>query len=190
MPIEPALISSKSRLHECPDNLFNYFNQKYNLTIDVTATAENAKLPRFLTKEDNCLEQSWKSERAWSNPPYGRPLNPCKPHCKKISCEKRGWHIAEYEAGCGEFVEKAYTEVHRGGCELAVLLLPVRTGVKWWFDYVRRATEIWWIEDRIKFIGNKDPAPFCSTVAVFMPIQLPEGFQFQHWLKKEEFEHL
>lgn len=38
--------------------------------LDVAAAAHNAKAPRYWTRDDNGLAQSWASERAFCNPPF------------------------------------------------------------------------------------------------------------------------
>lgn len=39
-------------------------------TLDVAAAAHNAKAPRYFTRADDGLAQSWEGERVWCNPPY------------------------------------------------------------------------------------------------------------------------
>lgn len=39
-------------------------------TLDVAAAAHNAKAPRYFTRADDGLAQSWAGERVWCNPPY------------------------------------------------------------------------------------------------------------------------
>lgn len=82
-------------------------HQHFAFSIDVAASAENAKLPRFYTRADDGLAQSWAGERVWCNPPYS---------------VIRPW------------VEKAWQEV---GAELVAMLLPAnRTEQTWWQDLV------------------------------------------------------
>jgi phage N-6-adenine-methyltransferase len=49
---------------------FDPLHARFGFTIDVAASAENAKLPRFYTREDDGLLQDWTGERVWCNPPY------------------------------------------------------------------------------------------------------------------------
>ena len=49
---------------------FDRLNQRFNFSIDVAASAENAKLPRYFTEEASGLEQSWAHERVYCNPPF------------------------------------------------------------------------------------------------------------------------
>lgn len=77
--------------------VFAELHRDHRFTIDAAASAKNALLPRFWTRHDNALEQSWRGERVWCNPPYSR-LTP--------------------------WVLKAWSEMLRGGCELVLMLLP------------------------------------------------------------------
>jgi phage N-6-adenine-methyltransferase len=86
---------------------FGPLHERFRFTIDAAATAENARLPRFWTAEDNGLDMTWAEERVWCNPPHSNV---------------RPW------------VEKAWAA---GGKELAVLLVPAnRTEQAWWQELV------------------------------------------------------
>lgn len=54
-----------------PDDLFRWCMGQWGpFTIDVAASATNAKCRRFFTKADNGLFRSWDHERVWCNPPF------------------------------------------------------------------------------------------------------------------------
>lgn len=53
-----------------PPELFAQLQSEYGFTIDVCAVAHNAKLPDYLTPEDDALSCSWAGERVWCNPPF------------------------------------------------------------------------------------------------------------------------
>lgn len=77
-------------------------------TLDVAAAPHNTKAPRFFTRADDGLSQSWAGERVWCNPPYSN---------------LHAW------------MEKAWFEyiTTRG----IVMLLPAnRTEQKWWQELV------------------------------------------------------
>lgn len=83
--------------------VFDPLHERFRFTIDVAATATNAKLPRFYSLEDDGLAQSWAGERVWCNPPYSS-IEP--------------WII------------KAHAEMD---ADLIVMLLPAnRTEQGWW----------------------------------------------------------
>jgi phage N-6-adenine-methyltransferase len=77
-------------------------------TLDVAAAAHNAKAPRYFTRADDGLAQSWAGERVWCNPPYSK---------------------------IGDWVIKAWEE--RDESRGIVMLLPAnRTEQKWWQEEV------------------------------------------------------
>jgi len=49
---------------------FYPLHERFEFTIDVAASAHNAKLPRFYSLEEDGLAQDWSGERVWCNPPY------------------------------------------------------------------------------------------------------------------------
>ena len=51
--------------------------------------------------------------------------------------------------------------------EVAVFLLPARTGTGWFHEYCLKANEIRFIRGRLRFSGSKNNAPFDSMVVVF-----------------------
>ncbi len=50
--------------------LFHPLNDRFHFTVDVAASKENTKLPRYFTIEQDGLAQSWAGERVWCNPPF------------------------------------------------------------------------------------------------------------------------
>lgn len=85
------------------DRLFG----QYRLTIDVAASSENAKLPKFYTETDNGLKRSWACERVYCNPPY---------------------------SDIAPWIRKAWTERL---ADLIVMLLPAnRTEQAWWIELI------------------------------------------------------
>jgi len=55
---------------ETTPEVFAPLHERFRFTVDVAASKENAKLPRFYTLEDDGLAQDWSGERVWCNPPY------------------------------------------------------------------------------------------------------------------------
>lgn len=116
-----CLLSSKSNEWETPIDLFEALNSEFGFTIDAAATSENAKLPRYFTQSDDGLSKSWKGERVWCNPPYGREI--------------------------GRWIEKAAT----CDADLVVLLIPARTDTKAWHEFILNKAEVRFIRGRLKF---------------------------------------
>jgi phage N-6-adenine-methyltransferase len=99
-------VDDRAILHEH----FYPLNAKYRFTIDAAASAENAVLLRYWTKEDDALAQRWTNERVWCNPPY---------------------------SDMATWVKKAWAEMYNGGCELIVMLVSAnRTEQGWWQQHV------------------------------------------------------
>lgn len=113
--------------------VFGPLHERFGFTLDVAATPDNTKCPRFFTEEDDGLAQSWAGERVWCNPPYSNI---------------RPW------------VEKAMNE---GAAELVVMLLPAnRTEQGWWQDLIepyrdrREGLRVEFIRGRLRFINPGD----------------------------------
>lgn len=123
---------------ETPPEVFEPLDAEFHFTLDVCATAENAKCARYFTEEEDGLKQDWDGV-CWMNPPYGREI--------------LGW------------MKKAVEESRKGAT--VVCLVPSRTDTRWWHEYAMQADEIRYVKGRIRFVGAKDPAPFPSAVVVF-----------------------
>lgn len=63
------------------------------------------------------------------------------------------------------WMKKGWEEWRKG--KTVVFLIPSRTDTKWWHLFCMKATEIRFIEGRLKFKGAKNNAPFPSAVVIF-----------------------
>ena len=135
-----VLYSSKEEKWATPQDFFDKLNDEFHFTLDVAASPDNAKCANYFTEEQDGLAQSWGGHTVWCNPPY----------CRKT----------------GLWVKKAYEEHQRTGCTV-VMLLPSRTDVRWFHDYILGKAEIRFIKGRLKFGGNKNSAPFPSIVVIY-----------------------
>ena len=133
-----AMFSSRSDNWETPQYLFDVLNAKYHFDLDVCASKENAKCPRYYSIKDNGLVQEW-GGCCWMNPPYGRTI--------------------------GRWVQKAYESSLNGAC--VVCLLPARTDTKWFHDYVLPYGKVTFLRGRLKFGEAVNSAPFPSMIVVF-----------------------
>jgi len=136
--MNPVHFSSESREWSTPQELFDEYNARYHFDIDVCAAPENAKCPKYYSKEDDGLAQEWRGV-CWMNPPYGREI--------------------------GAWVRKAF-ETAESGRGTVVCLLPARTDTSWWHDYAMKG-EIVFLRGRLKFGGAKNSAPFPSAIVIF-----------------------
>ena len=135
-----VLYSSKEEKWATPQDFFDKLNDEFHFTLDAAASPDNAKCANYFTEEQDGLTQSWEGHTVWCNPPY----------CRKT----------------GLWVKKAYEEHQRTGCTV-VMLLPSRTDVRWFHDYILGKAEIRFIKGRLKFGGNKNSAPFPSIVVIY-----------------------
>lgn len=153
----PQQVQARGTLEAADDRetrpaVFDALQERFGFTVDVAATADNAKLPRFFSPARDGLAQPWDGERAWCNPPYS---------------DIRPW------------VEKAWAEDR---AELVVMLLPAnRTEQGWWHDLVEPfrdrpgsplTTEF--IRGRLRFIAPgddevrpNDRPPFGSVLLIW-----------------------
>lgn len=142
--------SSATDLWATPQSFFDALDREFGFELDVCASPDNAKCPRYFTKEDDGLAQEWTGV-CWMNPPYGRAI--------------------------GLWVEKARRSGLAGAT--VVGLLPARTDTRWWHDYIwdetthrpRPGVEVRLVKGRLKFGGAKNSAPFPSAVVVFKGVQ-------------------
>lgn len=122
--------------------VFAALNREFGpFDLDVCATAENAKCPRFYTEADDGLTQPWEG-RVFMNPPYGRFI--------------------------GRWMRKARQEGARGAT--VVCLIPARVDTAWWRDSAREASLVRIFPGRLRFGPLDSPAPFPSALIVFGPL--------------------
>lgn len=133
-----------------PPNIFKRLHEEFDFTLDVAASKEQHVVPRYFTKEQDGLKQSWAGERCFMNPPYGRDI--------------------------AKWVEKANYET-MDCCPLVVGLLPVRASTKWFHDHVLLNAEIRFVKGRLKFGSKKksaklQPAPFASMIVIWRNLEI------------------
>jgi phage N-6-adenine-methyltransferase len=131
-------LSSMTDQWSTPPETYAALHSEFGFTLDVCASAANAKCAAYYTTDDDGLAQDWGLNVCWMNPPYGRTI--------------KLWMRKAYEAS-------------QAGATV-VCLVPSRTGTRWWHDYSMKG-EIRFIKGRLKFGGSKNSAPFDSAVVVF-----------------------
>jgi phage N-6-adenine-methyltransferase len=100
------LIRASADDRATPPEVFGPLNKRFHFTIDVAASAANAKCERCYTAEDSGLTKSWAGERVWCNPPYSHP-------------------------NLGRWIDKAWQQ--HEAAELIVMLIPAnRTEQDFW----------------------------------------------------------
>lgn len=151
--------SSKTDDWATPQSFFNRLDNEFNFTLDPCANELNAKCPKFFTKDDDGLTQSWAGERVFMNPPYGRVI--------------------------GDWVRKAYEEAQNDNT-VVVALIPARTDTKYWHEYVMKAKEIRLVKGRLKFGDGRNSAPFPSAVVIFEKRESEEFPQLSTMINYDE----
>jgi len=134
--------SSEKHDWETPQQLFEVYQSRYGLNLDVCANEFNHKTEEYFSKFDDGLSRDWSSYRCWMNPPYGRAIK--------------------------DWVRKAYEESQNGA--IVVGLLPSRTDTSWFHDYIYGKAEVKFLRGRVKFLeGGKErhPAPFPSMIVIW-----------------------
>lgn len=90
-----------------PQDAFDVLDKRFKFTVDVAASAQNAKVSRYYTEAEDGLFQDWNGERVYCNPPY---------------------------SSIYPWVKKAWNSTNAG---LVVMLLPAnRTEQTWWQELV------------------------------------------------------
>lgn len=133
------MFTSNTPEWETPQDLFDSLNAEFAFELDVCATFENNKCPKYFDIKEDGLKQNWRNWGGykWMNPPYGREI--------------------------GKWVERASI------MGKTVALLPARTDTRWFHDYIynKLKVEIRFIKGRLKFGGSTNSAPFPSMIVIF-----------------------
>lgn len=148
--------SSKSNNWSTPDWLYKQLDDEFHFQLDAACTKDNCKCKKGLTFIDiahnSICGPNWyeyyeddgttKIKSIFCNPPYNN---------------------------LEQWIEKGY-EASKCGCTVVFLLPTTKLDQKWWHNIVlKHASEIRFIEGRVKFGGAKSAAPFPSVVVVFKP---------------------
>lgn len=137
--------NGNGREWETPPELFKQLDDEFRFTLDPCATAQNAKCPRFFTEEQDGLFESWRDERVFMNPPYGREV--------------------------ATWTKKAVREVTYANA-LVIGLLPASTDLEWWHRDVVGHAEVRYIRGRVRFLTGgpyRASGFFASVIVVWRP---------------------
>jgi len=124
------LLSSNKNEWGTPTDLFTDLDNEYDFTLDPCGY-NGRKLKEDMKTNDiresgiDGLKMSWKDERVFVNPPYGRELK--------------------------HWVKKCYDE--RDNAEVIVLLIPSRTDTSYFHNYIYNCVDkLIFLRGRLKFI--------------------------------------
>lgn len=164
----PIRKGEKSRSDwETPAGFFELVHRKFNFTVDAAASRENAKLPRYLTEENDALSFHLFNERVWCNPPYGRGAS----------------------TGLEDWILKFRQWADEGS--FVVALLPANTGSAWFGDLWAQADILEFLIGRIQFVGSTSSNPGDSVLAIFRPgPRVLHRAEAYGWYWKEELADL
>ena len=132
--------------YKTPPEIYNKALDHLNLTcftLDACCSDNNIPaLIHFNKGINDGLTESWEPY-TWCNPPYNE-------------CEK--------------WVKKAYEEVKKDNCFVAVLLLPARTETKYWHEYILNNPncQIQFLKKGYKFLNkhNQEMGVFKNALAL------------------------
>lgn len=102
------------------------------ISIDLAASASNAKRGRFITKEQDSLKTEWCFVGiGWLNPEF---------------------------SNIGKWAQKCWDSWTMWGMK-TLMLVPASCGSNWYRDYVYRKAQTVFLNGRIQFVGSTDPYP-------------------------------
>lgn len=132
-------------LWQTPQAIFDHYNQRFDFTTDVAASAENRFCADHRSEKFDGLLTGWGNAN-WCNPPYSN-ITP--------------------------WVRKAIEQMKLG--RLTVMLIPADTSVQWFKLAYLHCTECHFISGRLSFINAETKKPVSgnnkgSVVFVFDPL--------------------
>ena len=68
--VEDIYAGSRNDEWRTPQELWDKLNAQYHFSVDLAASRENSKCPRFFSKEDSFLKQYNVDGVCWLNPPF------------------------------------------------------------------------------------------------------------------------
>ena len=107
---------------QTPDNIFQPLNNEFHFQIDLAGSQINKRCERVFTKTDDTFKQNWQGI-CWLNPEF-----------KTVK----------------KWVKKAYEDSEKFNSTIVVLVLS-KTNTNWWRDYVMKAKEVRFINQKIRF---------------------------------------
>lgn len=125
--VSRVMFTSERDDWETPTDLFNKLNEEFHFTVDLCASDENHKCPKYYTKENDGMTADLTGEVVYCNPPYGAQAT------------------LQWVKKCAE--AKA----------TVVMLLPARTDTRAFHDYIYNKAEVRFLRGRLKFTrGGSD----------------------------------
>jgi len=124
-----------------PRNFIEAVEKRFGpIALDLAASADNAKAPKYFTQADDALSQDWSKLDGllWLNPPFA--------------------DIAPWAKKCAASAS-VRTRI--------ILLTPASIASNWYWDHVRANAIVYAISPRLTFEGTEDPYPKDLMISVF-----------------------
>lgn len=180
------MFSSEETEWQTPPEIFDPISAYFGgFTLDAAASQANHLVPVYYSM-DGLMKQHFSTPNrvrsvegdglsgSWAVDGYGHlPTTETAIMGAKVWCNPPYSRETKEHPGIDSWVKKAATEVRRGGVEVAALLLPARTEVQWFQNWVAPYATVVFITGRVRFIGpdgkRQSSAPFPSLIAVYRP---------------------
>lgn len=144
--------SSKKDDWGTPQWLFDKLHSEYKFTLDLCATEKNALLPRYCEN----IQSGMLTDKEWND---SIPID---------------WQNDVFFCNppYGRQLPKVLAAIpsHSSG----IVLLPSRTGSKWWQEFTKKCEWCLFLSGRITFKGAAYPAPF-DSILMGIGIKRPAG---------------
>lgn len=142
--VNKVVYSAQSDAWATPVDFFRACDARYGpYTIDVAASAANAKCARYIDAAQDAMVTPWgaSGDAAWCNPPYGRTIT--------------------------HWISRASDTINaEDGPDHITMLLPARTDTRWFWVATEMAAVVF-VPGRLAFGDGKMPAPFPSMLVLF-----------------------
>lgn len=125
MPDAPISHGDTKQDYETPLEFIEAVEKRFGrLTVDLAASAENAKASLYFTENDNALDQEWPEGLLWLNPPF-KDIEPWAAKCAWDASPRRR----------------------------ILMLTPASIDALWYAKHVHHKAAVLAVSPRIQFVG-------------------------------------
>ena len=135
-----AKMVSINQEYETPDKLYQILYNEFHFQCDLAGSLTNHKHKHYFSIEDDAFKQDWYGIN-WLNPPF-------------------------YTVG--KWVRKAYEDSEKYHSTIVMLIL-VKSNTNWWRDYVMKAKEVRFINQKLQFKNTEQGLRFPACIVIFNP---------------------
>lgn len=169
--------------YETPRDFLAAVSKRFGrLDVDLAASCDNHKAPKYITQQEDSLSvpwaQQWPYSTMWLNPPFGN-IEPWAAKCRAEGARlletapKLEPHLTmeAWEQGCTPTVKRPGK---------IIMLVPASVGSNWFAEHVHGHALVLGIRPRIEFVGADDPYPKDLMLCLFGYTRLPH-FDCWRW---------